>query len=354
METGRDPRTLSRRSVLFAAGAASLATLFRPRVTLSAVEGGLAQAKDPLPSWNDGAAKRVIIDLVVATTTPGSPKFVVEGERIATFDQDGTTWVEHDPVYSEVLFSLDRIVELAHEHPEWKTTKPFAAVIGADKSAIASFAKAQWEKIIVATHTGVSVSDFNAAAKAWITSAKDRRWQRPYTDLIYLPMLEVMSYLRANGYRTYIVTGGTQAFVRAYAEKAYGIPPQDIIGTAVGTQFNGTNGRMTLAPKLVLNDNFSGKAEDIYLFTGRAPKIAFGNTEGDAAMLEYTQAGGGATAMLLVLHDDAAREFAYGPAEGLPDSKIGAFSQALYDKAKASGWHVISMKTDWKRIFSWQ
>jgi hypothetical protein len=227
-------------------------------------------------------------------------------------------------------------------------------VIGADKSAIASFAKAQWEKIIVATHTGVSVSDFNAAAKAWITNAKDRRWQRPYTDLIYLPMLEVMSYLRANGYRTYIVTGGTQAFVRAYAEKAYGIPPQDIIGTAVGTQFNGANGRMTLAPKLVLNDNFSGKAEDIYLFTGRAPKIAFGNTEGDAAMLEYTQAGGGATAMLLVLHDDAAREFAYGPAGGLPDSKIGAFSQALYDKAKASGWHVISMKTDWKRIFSWQ
>ena len=200
----------------------------------------------------------------------------------------------------------------------------------------------------------MSVSDFNAAVKAWISSAKDRRWQRRYTDLIYLPMIEAMSYLRANGYRTYIVTGGTQAFVRAYAETAYGIPPQDVIGTAVGTQFNGANGGMTLAPKLVLNDNFSGKAEDIYLFTGRAPKIAFGNTEGDAAMLEYTQAGGGASAMLLVLHDDAAREFAYGPAEGLPDSKIGAFSQALYDKAKASGWHVISMKDDWKRIFSWE
>jgi hypothetical protein len=142
--------------------------------------------------------------------------------------------------------------------------------------------------------------------------------------------------------------------VRAYAEKAYGIPPQEIIGTAVGTQFNGAKGAMTLAPKLVLNDNFSGKAEDIYLFTGRAPKIAFGNTEGDAAMLEYTQAGGGATAMLLVLHDDAAREFAYGPAQGLPNSKIGAFTQSLYDKAKASGWHVISMKDDWRRIFAWQ
>ncbi|MGA8662613.1 MAG: HAD family hydrolase, partial [Candidatus Cybelea sp.] len=267
METGRDARTLSRRSVLFAAGAASLAAVFRPGIILG-------QANDPLSSWNEGAAKRAIIDLVVATTTPGSPSFVAEGDRIATFDEDGTTWVEHDPVYTEVLFSLDRIVELAHEHPEWETAQPFAAVIGADRSAIASFTKAQWEKIIVATHTGVSVSDFNAAVEAWITHAKDRRWQRPYTDLIYLPMLEAMSYLRANGYRTYIVTGGTQAFVRAYAETAYGIPPQDVIGTAVGTQFNGANGGMTLAPKLVLNDNFSGKAEDIYLFTGRAPKIA--------------------------------------------------------------------------------
>jgi len=239
-----------------------------------------------------------------------------------------------------VLFSLDRAVELAREP--------------ANTSAIASFTKADWEKLIVATHTGVSVSDFNAAVKAWIMKAKDRRWQRPYTDLIYLPMLEAMRHLRANGYRTYIVTGGTQAFVRAYAEKTYGIPPQDIIGTAVGTQFDGANGRMTLAPKLVLNDNFSGKAEDIYLFAGRAPKIAFGNTEGDAAMLECTQARGGATAMLLVLHDDATREFAYGPAQGLPNSKVGAFTQTLYDKAKANGWHIISMKDDWRRIFAWQ
>jgi hypothetical protein len=142
--------------------------------------------------------------------------------------------------------------------------------------------------------------------------------------------------------------------VRAYAEKTYGIPPQDIIGTAVGTQFDGANGRMTLAPKLVLNDNFSGKAEDIYLFAGRAPKIAFGNTEGDTAMLECTQARGGATAMLLVLHDDATREFAYGPAQGLLNSKVGAFTQTLYDKAKANGWHIISMKDDWRRIFAWQ
>jgi hypothetical protein len=189
-----------------------------------------------------------------------------------------------------------------------------------------------------------------------MAKARDPRWHRPYTDLIYQPMLDVMRYLRANGYRTYIVTGGSQPFVRAYALQAYGIPPEEIIGTALGTQVSATPAGdvIMLAPKLLLNDNFSGKAEDIYLFTGRHPHIAFGNTEGDAAMLEYTQASGKAAAMFLVLHDDAKREYAYGPADGLPDTKIGTFSQALYDKAKGSGWHVISMKNDWKQIFPWE
>jgi haloacid dehalogenase-like hydrolase len=347
MNVGRDPLILSRRSVLLGASASTLATFLSPGPVA-------AQADDPLPSWNDGAAKRAIIELVTTTTTRGSSNFVPEGERIATFDQDGTTWVEHDPVYNEVIFSLDRIVELAPSHPEWKTTQPFQAVIDRDEPAIASFAKPEWEKVMLATHTGVTVGDFSTAVQAWMAKAKDRRWQRSYTDLIYLPMLEAMRYLRANGYRTYIVTGGTQPFVRAYANSAYGIAPEYIIGTAMGTQFVATNGAMTLAPTLLLNANFSGKAEDIYLFTGLAPKIAFGNTEGDAAMLEYAQAGGRGAAMLLVLHDDPVREFAYGPAEGLPNSKIGSFSQALYDKAKTSGWRVISMKDDWKRIFSWQ
>jgi hypothetical protein len=307
---------------------------------------------DPLPSWNDGAAKKAILDFVRVTTDKASPKFVPVEERIATFDEDGTTWVEH-PLYTELVFSLDRLVELAPKHPEWKDKQPYQAVIDGDRAAMAKFTPKDLIDIVVATHTGVTAEEFDKAAKAWLARAKHPRWKRPYTELVYQPMLEVMRYLRANGFKTYIVTGGTQPFVRAFAEPTYGIPPEQIIGTSVKTKFTRTKegNSLILDPKLLLNNNYAGKAEDIYLFTGRRPRAAFGNTAGDQQMLEYTTAGDGARLGMLVLHDDAEREYAYGPADGLPDTKVGAFSQALFDDAQKKGWTVIRMKKDWKRLF---
>jgi len=315
-----------------------------------------AWAQDPLPSWNDGPTKQAILNFVKTSTDPSSPSFVPPEQRIATFDQDGTTWVEH-PLYVQVIFALDRVVALAPQHPEWKTTPPFAAVLADDKAAMAKFTTKDLEAIVMATHTGMTVEQFSAIVKDWIAQAKDPRWHRLYTELIYQPMLEVMQYLRNNGYRTYIVTGGGQEFVRAYAEKVYGIPPEQVIGSALDAEYRYDQqgeGVLVRPPKLLLNDNFSGKPEDIYLFTGRHSRAAFGNSTGDQQMLEYTQASGGAPVMMLVLHDDAEREYSYGPAHGLPDTKIGTFTQALYDEAKSRGWTVISMKNDWKRIFAWE
>jgi hypothetical protein len=227
-------------------------------------------------------------------------------------------------------------------------------VIERDREAMAKFKLEELMEIVVATHTGVTTDEFDKVVKEWIAKAKHPRWKRPYTDLVYQPMLEVMRYLRANGYKTYIVTGGTQPFVRAFAQRAYGIPPEQIIGTSVKTKFTPTKdgNEIVLDPKLLLNNNYAGKAEDIFLFLGRRPNAAFGNTAGDQQMLEFNTAGGGARLGMLVLHDDAEREYAYGPAAGLPDTKVGAFSQALYDEAKKRGWFVISMKNDWKTLFA--
>jgi phosphoserine phosphatase len=311
---------------------------------------------DPLPAWNDGPAKQAIVNLVHATTDASSPNFVPPADRFATFDQDGTLWVEH-PIYTQMVFAFDRVIALAPQHPEWKTTDPFKSVLAGDKAAMAKFTPKEFEAIFVATHTGSTVETFQKTAKDWLATAKDSRWHRPYTDLIYEPMLEVMQYLRANGYRTYIVTGGGQAFVRVYAEQVYGVPAEQVIGSAVATEYtydNAGNGVLVRPPKLLLNNNFSGKPEDIYLFIGRHPQAAFGNSTGDQQMLEYTEAGPGAHLMMIVLHDDAQREYAYGPANGLPASQIGTFTQALYDEAKSKGWVVISMKHDWKQIFSWE
>ncbi len=315
-----------------------------------------AQAQDPLPSWNDGPAKQTILSFVKTTTDSSSPNFVPPEQRIATFDQDGTTWVEH-PVYTQVVFSLDRVVALAPQHPEWKTMQPFAAVLSNDKAAMAKFTTKDLETILMVTQTGITVEQFNQIVKDWIAKTKDSRWHRPYTELIYQPMLEVMQYLRANGYKTYIVTGAGQDFVRAYAEQVYGIPPEQVIGSALDLEYTYNKqgqGILVRPPKLLLNNNFSGKPEDIYLFTGRHSKAAFGNSTGDQQMLEYTQASGGASLMMLVLHDDAQREYAYGPAKQLPATQVGTFTQALYDEANSKGWTVISMKHDWKRIFSWE
>jgi phosphoglycolate phosphatase-like HAD superfamily hydrolase len=311
---------------------------------------------DPLPSWNDGAAKKAIVAFVQATTTQSSPKFVPAAERIATFDQDGTLWVEH-PIYSQVMFSFDRVPAVVAKKPDLKNLEPFKTVLSRDQAAIAKLSLADLEKILAATLTGMTVEQFNDEAKKWLATAKHPRWMRPYTELAYKPMLEVLNYLRANGYKTYIVTGGGQDFVRVYAQQVYGIPPEQVVGTAGGLKYTyDQSGQpvLTKEPKLLLNDNDAGKVEGIHLMIGRRPNAAFGNTSGDRQMLEYTGGGSGARLEMLVLHDDATREYAYGPAHGLPDTKVGALTQALYDEAQKKNWVVISMKSDWKRIFTFE
>jgi len=315
--------------------------------------------EDPLSSWNDGPAKQTILEFVKATTTQGGPQFVQPEARIATFDQDGTLWVEH-PMYTQVMYCLERVPDLVKAKPELKNKPPFSTVLEllhGDRAAMEKLNEKDLEVIAVATLTGMSVDEFSAEAKKWISQAKDARWKRLYTDLTYQPMKEVMQYLRANGYKTYIVTGGGQDFVRVYADQMYGIPREQVVGTAVGTKYGyDKNGRpfLTKEPKLLLNDNNAGKAEGIHLMIGRRPFAAFGNSTGDQQMLEYTKAGDGARLAMLVLHDDAKREYAYGPAQGLPNTKVGTFTQALYDEAKKNGWTVISMKNDWKTIFPFE
>jgi phosphoglycolate phosphatase-like HAD superfamily hydrolase len=319
-----------------------------------------AQAQtDPLPSWNDGAAKKAIVEFVQTTTTQGSPKFVPAAERIATFDQDGTLWVEH-PMYSQVMYILESVPALVKAKPELAKVAPFSTVLEilkGDRAAIAKLTMPDLEKLAAVTLTGMPVETFQAQAKKWLAEAKDPRWKKPYTELTYLPMQEVLKYLRANGYKTYIVTGGGQDFVRQYSDAVYGIPREQVIGTAGGTKYGyAKDGKplLTKEPKLLLNDNNAGKPEGIHLMIGRRPYAAFGNSTGDRQMLEYTKAGDGARLSMLVLHDDAKREYAYGPAKGLPDTKVGTFTQQLYDQATKQGWIVISMKDDWKKIFTFE
>jgi phosphoglycolate phosphatase-like HAD superfamily hydrolase len=338
---------------------AALRNRFWPLLTLVALLAITAQAlaqTDPLPSWNDGPAKRAILDFVQATTDQSSPTFVPPEARIATFDQDGTLWVEH-PMYSQVMYCLERVPAVVKAKPELAKVEPFKTVLSGNREAMAKLSMKDLEQILAATLTGMSVDEFNAEARKWLAMAKDPRWKRPYTELTYLPMQEVLKYLRANGYKTYIVTGGGQDFVRVYAEQTYGIPPEQVVGTAGGTKYSyAKNGKpfLTKEPKLLLNDNNADKPEGIHLMIGRRPNAAFGNSTGDQQMLEYAKAGDGARLAMLVLHDDATREYAYGPAQGLPATKVGAFTQALYDEAKKQGWVVISMKNDWKRIFAFE
>jgi len=331
----------------------AFALLFAPIFPFSTLAES-PSATDPLPSWNDGTAKQAIVDFVKATTDQASPNFVPPEARIATFDQDGTLWVEH-PVYTQVVYCLDRVPAVVKEKPELANVEPFKTVLSGDREAIAKLSTDDLFKILAVTLSGMTVEQFQTEAKDWITTAKDARWKRPYTELTYQPMQEVLSYLRANGFKTYIVTGGGQDFVRVYSQEVYGIPLEQVVGTAGDTKFSyDKEGKpiLTKEPKLLLNDNDAGKAEGIHLMIGRRPIAAFGNSTGDRQMLEYTEAGSGARLAMLVLHDDAAREYAYGPAEGLPDTKVGTFTQSLYDEAKKDGWIVISMKDDWKTIFA--
>jgi phosphoglycolate phosphatase-like HAD superfamily hydrolase len=309
-----------------------------------------------LPSWNDGPAKQAIFDFVRATTDQSTPSYVLPKDRIAVFDQDGTLWVEH-PMYTQVVYCLERVPAVVAKKPELRNVEPFKTVLSGNREAMAKLSMRELEKILAATLTGMSVEEFNDEARKWLETARHPRWNRPYTELVYQPMLEVLRYLRDNAYKTYIVTGGGQDFVRVYAEKVYGIPPERVVGTAGGTKFGyAKDGKpfLTKEAKLLLNDNNAGKPEGIHLMVGRRPYVAFGNSTGDRQMLEWTGAGSGARLKMLLLHDDAAREYAYGPAQGLPDSKVGTFTPTLYDEAKKKDWTVISMKNDWRRVFPFE
>lgn len=313
-----------------------------------------AALAEPLSSWNDGPAKQAIVNFVQTTTTAGSPQFVPPAERIATFDQDGTLWVEQ-PIYAQLLYCLAQVPALLKAKPELANVEPFKTVMSGNHQAISKLHTDDLIKIAAATLSGMSEEVFAAQVKQWLATTHDSRWKKPYTELTYLPMQEVLQYLRANGYKTYIVTGGGQDFVRTYAEQTYGIPPEQIVGTVAASKYGyAADGQPQLIKQekmLLLNDG-PGKPEGIQLVIGRRPQAAFGNSDGDSQMLEYTKAGSGARLSMLLLHDDTRREYAYGPAQGLPASKVGTFTQALYDKAQKDGWTVISMKKDWKRVFS--
>jgi phosphoglycolate phosphatase-like HAD superfamily hydrolase len=344
---GIDRRTLVSNLVLLPALSATL---------LSSPVQAQTTPNAPLASWNESPAKQAILDFVRATTDPGSSKFVPAEDRIATFDQDGTLWVEH-PIYTQVTYCLDRVSTVTTQKPELKGIEPFKTVLSGDREATAKLSMHDLEAILVATLTGMPVEEFEADVKKWLQTAKHPRWKRPYTELVYQPMLDVLQYLRDNGFKTYMVTGGGQDFVRVYSQRVYGIPPEQVVGSMGGTKFGyDKDGKpfLTKEPKLLLNNDKAGKPEGIHLMIGRRPLAAFGNSVGDREMLEYTGAGDGARLMILVLHDDAAREYAYGPARGLPDSKFGTFTVALDDKAKKNGWTVISMKNDWKRVFTFE
>jgi phosphoglycolate phosphatase-like HAD superfamily hydrolase len=310
----------------------------------------VARAQDPLPSWKDGPAKQAIIGFVQATTTQGSPKFVPPAERIATFDNDGTLWAEQ-PMYFQLLFALDRVKALAPKHPEWKQKEPFASLLKGDvKGALAGGERAMLE-IVMTTHAGMTTAEFEQIVKDWIATAKHPKTGRLYPEMVYQPMLELLAYLRANGFKTFIVSGGGIEFMRPWTERVYGIPPEQVVGSSIQTKYEMRNGTPVLVrlPKINFIDDKAGKPVGINSHIGRRPIAAFGNSDGDRQMLEWTQAGGGARLMMLVHHDDAGREWAYGA-----KSKIGTFSDALMAEAKKQGWVVISMKNDWKRIFAFE
>jgi phosphoglycolate phosphatase-like HAD superfamily hydrolase len=322
---------------------------------LGAVGGVSGAEENPLPSWNKGPARDAILSFVKETTEKSSSKYVEPKDRVATFDQDGTLWTEH-PLYTQAMFALHRLGTMAPQHPEWKETEPFKSVLSGDREAMSEFSEKDWMEIVAVTHAGMSTEEFLALVKPWIATAKAPRFDRLYTDLVFQPMLEVMKYLREKDFRVYIVTGGGQEFVRAYSDRVYGVPPEQVVGSSIVTKYDISSGKPILMrePKPIFVDDGPGKAIGINMFIGKRPYAAFGNTAGDQQMLEWTQAGDGARLMMLVHHDDADREYAYGPAGGLPDTHVGTFSEALMTTANKNGWIVISMKNDWKRIFSFE
>jgi len=315
-------------------------------VAVALALASLAAAADPLPSWNEGQAKRNIVAFVQRVTTVGNADFVPVPERIAVFDNDGTLWIEK-PMYVQLAFALDRVRALAPKHPEWKTTQPFKAALEGDLKTIAAGGEHALLELIMATHAGMTTDAFAQVVQDWLATAKAPRFKRAYTDLVYQPMLELLAYLRANGFKTYIVSGGGIEFMRPWTEKVYGIPPEQVVGSSIKTTYEVRDGKPVLVrlPEINFIDDKAGKPVGIHMHIGRRPTAAFGNSDGDLQMMQWTTAGLGARFGLIVHHTDAEREYAYDR-----QSSVGRLDKAL-EMAKRHGWTVVDMKQDWKRIF---
>ncbi len=331
---------MKRRTVLTGVGAAALFAKARL---------GAAQ-DDPLPSWNDGPVKRSILDFITRTTTPGGPAWVQVPERIACFDNDGTLWTEQ-PVYFQVAFAVDRIKALADRHPEWRTQEPFRSVLADDRAALAALGLKAIVEVIEAAHAGMTTEEFTRTVVDWLATARHPRFDRPYTDLVYQPMIELLGLLRARQFKTFIVSGGGIEFMRPWTERIYGIPPEQVVGTSSVTRFelrpDGTPVLMKEA-KVEFIDDGPGKPIGINRFIGRRPVLAFGNSDGDQQMLEWTAAGNGARFMGLVHHTDSVREYAYDR-----PSPVGQLDKA-WDEALRRGWTIVDMKKDWKVIYPFE
>ena len=308
-----------------------------------------ARSKDPLPSWNSGPAKSAIIRFVKNVTKKGGPEFVPPSERIAAFDNDGTLWCEQ-PMYVQLAFALDRTKALAPEHPEWKDKDPFKSVLAGDMKSVMATGERGLVELIMATHAGMTVEDFNQNANYWLTLSKHPKFKRNYKELVYQPMLELLRYLRANGFKTYIVSGGGIDFMRPWTEKVYGVPPEQVIGSSIKTKFEWIDGKPALIrlPEIDFIDDKEGKPVGIHKFIGRKPIAAFGNSDGDLQMLQWVSADNYPHFALLVHHTDAEREYAYDR-----DSSVGRLDKALHE-ARKNAWTVVDMKKDWKRIFPFE
>lgn len=333
---------LSRRNILSFALACGLAT----GLSLAGTGRAAAQA-DPLPSWNQGPAKSALLDFVAKVTREGGPDYVKPAERIATFDNDGTLWAEQ-PAYFQLLFAFDEIKRLAPQHPEWKGKEPYRSVLAGDMKGLAASGQKGLLQIIAATHGGVTTDAFEKSVSDWLATARHPTKKRPYTEMVYQPQLELLAYLRANGFKTFIVSGGGVEFMRVFADKVYGIPPEQVVGSSGVVKFTtGQDGKFELVkePKIEFIDDGAGKPVGINRFIGRRPILAFGNSDGDLQMLQYTTAGSGPRLALIVHHTDAEREWAYDR-----KSAIGKLDKAL-DEGRAKGWTIVDMKSDWKTVF---
>jgi len=307
----------------------------------------VARPADPLPSWNEGPAKKSIVAFVTKVTTKGSLDFVSPAERIATFDNDGTLWAEQ-PMYFQLFFALDRVKAVAPQHPEWKDQEPFASLLRGDLQALLAGGEKAILEIVMATHAGMTTQEFEEIVRDWIATARHPITKRPYTEMVYQPMLELLAYLRANGFKTFIVSGGGIEFMRPWAEKVYGIPPEQVVGSSIRTKFELRDGQPVLLrlPEITFIDDGPGKPVGINQHIGRRPLAAFGNSDGDLQMLQWTAAGAGPRLCLYVHHTDNEREWAYDRV-----SHIGKLDKGL-DEAMRQGWTVVDMKKDWKIVFA--